>query len=160
MGLAALSQAAETIQWMGDALSETEKEYVMQFAFRTGDEELTEKLAEELAQPLTDKEAVCRRFRALEEIPPDWIQKMENLVVSLERYRMQEEKAVKEVAELLSAYGIVLSEKEIRELSTEKLHEFAEKENTMQTEEKERKEERDDYGGRDTGSSSDYPCCL
>ena len=157
MGLAALPQAAETIQRMGDSLSETEKEYVMQFAFRTGDEELTEKLAEELAQPLADKEAVCRKFQALEDIYPDWIQKMENLVVSLERYRMQEEKAVKEVAELLSAYGIVLSEKEIREFSTEKLHEFAEKENTIQTEEK---EERDDYGGRDTRSSSDYPCCL
>lgn len=169
MGLAALPQAAKRVQQLEEMLSETEKELIMQFTFRTGDMELTEKFIEELIQPFAEKEAICKKFQALEDRKPDWIQTIENLVVSLERYRIQEEKIEKEIAELLSVYGVVLSEKEIRELSLKEWQRFTEKEKKVQTEEietktekekKEKKETEDTYGRGNTRSNSDYTCRL
>lgn len=166
MGLAALPQAAERIQQLGEMLSETEKELIMQFTFRTGDMELTERFIEELIQPFAEKEAICKKFQALEDRKSDWIQTIENLVVSLERYRMQEEKVEKEIEELLSIYGVVLSEKEIRELSLKEWQEFTEKEKKVQIEEmetkieKEEKETEDTYGRGNTRSNSDCACRL
>lgn len=132
MGLVALKQTAQMVCRMGESLSGADKEYVVQFAFRTGDGELTNKLIDELIQPEADREAVYQRFYALADFQPDWIRGVENLLVSLELYRVQEEQAIKTLAEILSAYGIELSEKAIRELSPEEIRECAGREETMQ----------------------------
>lgn len=132
MGLVALKQTAQMVCRMGEALSGADKEYVVQFAFRTGDEELTNKLIDELIQPGADRESVYQRFNALADFQPDWIRGIENLLVSLELYRVQEEQAIKTLAEILSAYGIELSEKEIRELSSEEIREYAGRAEAMQ----------------------------
>lgn len=132
MGLVALKQTAQMVCRMGEALSGADKEYVVQFAFRTGDGELTNKLIDELIQPGADRESVYQRFNALADFQPDWIRGIENLLVSLELYRVQEEQAIKTLAEILSAYGIELSEKEIRELSSEEIREYAGRAEAMQ----------------------------
>ena len=132
MGLVALKQTAQMVCRMGEALSGADKEYVIQFAFRTGDGELTNKLIDELIQPEADREAVYQRFNALADFQPDWIRGIENLLVSLELYRVQEEQAIKTLAEILSAYGVELSEKEIRELSSEENREYAGRVEIMQ----------------------------
>lgn len=132
MGLIALERTAEMVSRMGDSLSGADKEYVVQFAFRTGDGELTNKLIDELIQPDADKKAVYRRFGTMVDFQPDWIQSIENLLVSLEMYRLQEEKALKALTEILSAYGLELSEKEIRELSPEKVREYVNKAENVQ----------------------------
>lgn len=129
MGLTALKRTTEIVNRMGQTLSEADKEFVVQFAFRTGDGELTNKLIDELIHPDSDRKLVYEKFEAMADFQPDWIRGIENLLVSLEMYRMQEEKAVKTLSELLSAYGISLSEKEIRELSPQKVREYAEAEN-------------------------------
>lgn len=132
MGLVALKQTAQMVCRMGETLSGADKEYVVQFAFRTGDGELTNKLIDELIQPGADRESVYQRFNALADFQPDWIRGIENLLVSLELYRVQEEQAIKTLAEILSAYGIELSEKEIRELSSEEIREYAGRAEAMQ----------------------------
>lgn len=132
MGLLALKQTAEMVCRMGEILSGADKEYVVQFAFRTGDGELTNKLIDELIKPGADKEAVYQRFNTLAGFQPDWIKSIENLLVSLELYRVQEENALRTLTEILSAYGIELSETEIRELSPEKIREYAGRTETMQ----------------------------
>ncbi len=132
MGLVALKQTAQMVCRMGESLSGADKEYVVQFAFRTGDGELTNKLIDELIQPEADREAIYQRFNALADFQPDWIRGIENLLVSLELYRVQEEQAIKTLAEILSAYGIELSEKEIRELSSEEIREYAGRVEIMQ----------------------------
>lgn len=124
MGLIALERTAEMVCRLGGSLSEADKEYVVQFAFRTNDGELTNKLIDELIQPGADKAAVYRRFGTMVDFQPDWVQSIENLLVSLELYRVQEEKALKTLSELLSVYGLELSEQEIRELSPEKVREY------------------------------------
>lgn len=132
MELVALKQTAQMVCRMGESLSGADKEYVVQFAFRTGDGELTNKLIDELIQPEADREAVYQRFNALADFQPDWIRDIENLLVSLELYRVQEEQAIKTLAEILSAYGVELSEKEIRELSSEEIREYAGRVEIMQ----------------------------
>ncbi|MCM1497903.1 MAG: hypothetical protein NC124_05500 [Clostridium sp.] len=127
MGFAALKQTAQTVCQMGEALSGADKECVAAFAFRTGDRELTNKLIDELTQPEADREAVYQRFNAMTDFQPDWIRSIENLLVSLELYRVREEKALKTLAEILSAYGIEVSEEEIREPAPERIGEYTDR---------------------------------
>lgn len=123
MEFVALTRTAEMISRMGEALSEADKEYVVQFAFRTGDGELTNKLIDELTNPDADRQAVYRRFETMVDFQPDWIRGIENLLVSLEMYRVQEERTVKALSALLSAYGINLSQEELKKLSTTQVRE-------------------------------------
>ncbi len=118
MGLVAVTQTAEMLREKNISLTERDMEFVVQFAFRTGDKELTDKLIDELSKPSADRNAVCRKYETLTGFMPDWIQRIENLLVSLEMYRVQEEKAVKILAELLSACGISMTEEEIRHTDT------------------------------------------
>ena len=110
MGLAVLTRTAEMVGQMKAALTEADKEYVVQFAFRTGDGELTNKLIDELIKPDADRQAVFRRFETMTDF-------------RLEMYRVQEERALKALSAMLSAYGINLSEDEIRKLSAEEVRE-------------------------------------
>lgn len=153
MGLNALQQAVEKISCMADMLSGADREYVVQFAFQTGDTELTEKLLDELSQPDADREAVYSRFNTMTDFRPDWIRSIENLLVSIEMYRIQEEKAVRTLAEILSAFGMGLSEQEVKTLTPEKLRDHT-------TGLKNNKEGGQYYGGRDTGSGADHTCSL
>ena len=118
MGLVAVTQTAEMLREKNISLTERDMEFVVQFAFRTGDKELTDKLIDELTEPAADRNAVCRKYETLTGFMPDWIQRIENLLVSLEMYRVQEEKAVKTLSELLSACGISMTEEEIRNTDT------------------------------------------
>ena len=118
MGLVAVTQTAEMLREKNISLTDRDMEFVVQFAFHTGDKELTDKLIDELTEPAADRNAVCRKYETLTGFMPDWIQRIENLLVSLEMYRVQEEKAVKTLSELLSACGISMTEEEIRNTDT------------------------------------------
>ena len=131
MGLAAVTETAQMFQQKNIVLTERDKEFVVQFAFRTNDRELTNKLVDELAAADADRDAVCRKYQALTGFVPDWIQKIENLLVSLEMYRVQEEQAVKTLSELLSACGISMSEDEIRRTDTAQMQERVKKEASL-----------------------------
>lgn len=123
MGLVIVAQTAELIEQNQAVISETDKEFVLQFAFATGDKELTGKLIDELTGPDADKGAVYQKYEALTGFQPDWIRKIENLLVSLEMYRIQEEKAINTLSELLVAYGTNLTVDEIKELPPDKVRE-------------------------------------
>lgn len=123
MGLSAVMETAELFRQKNVSLTERDREFAVQFAFRTNDRELTDRLIDELADPGTDRNAVCRKYQTLAGLQPDWIRKIENLLVSLEMYRVQEEQAVKTLSALLSACGISISEAEIRQTDTAKMQE-------------------------------------
>ena len=131
MGLVAVTETAQMFRQKNIVLTERDKEFVVQFAFRTNDRELTNKLIDELAETGTDRDAVCRKYKALTGFAPDWIQRIENLLVSLEMYRVQEEQAVKTLSELLSACGISMSEDEIRRTDTAQMQERVKKEASL-----------------------------
>lgn len=131
MGLAAVTETAELFRQKNVSMTERDKEFVVQFAFRTNDRELTNKLIDELADAGADRDAVCRKYQALTGFTPDWIQRIENLLISLEMYRVQEEQAIKTLSELLSACGISMSEEEIRQTDTARVQERIKKEASL-----------------------------
>ena len=122
MGLAAVTETAQMFQQKNIVLTERDKEFVVQFAFRTNDKELTNKLIDELTETGADRDTVCRKYQALTGSQPDWVQRM---------YRVQEEQAVKTLSELLSACGISMSEDEIRRTDTAKVQERVKKEASL-----------------------------
>lgn len=131
MGLKAVTETAELFRQKNISMTERDKEFVVQFAFRTNDKELTDKLIDELTDEGADRNAVCRKYQTLTGFVPDWIQRIENLLVSLEMYRVQEEQAVKTLSELLSACGISMSEDEIRHTDTAQMQERVKKEASL-----------------------------
>ena len=131
MGLAAVTETAQMFQQKNIVLTERDKEFVVQFAFRTNDRELTNKLVDELTEAGADRDAVCRKYQTLTGFAPDWILRIENLLVSLEMYRVQEEQAVKTLSGLLSACGISMSEDEIRRTDTAQMQARVKKEASL-----------------------------
>ncbi|TGY90946.1 hypothetical protein E5329_23565 [Petralouisia muris] len=131
MGLKAVTETAELFRQKNISMTERDKEFVVQFALRTNDKELTNKLIDELSDAGADRDAVCRKYQTLTGFVPDWIQRIENLLISLEMYRVQEEQAVKTLSELLSACGISMSEDEIRRTDTAKVQERVKKEASL-----------------------------
>lgn len=131
MGLVAVADTADLINEKQAALSETDKEFVVQFAFSTGDKELTNKLIDELIEDGADKGAVLQKYSTMTGFQPDWIRRIENLLVALEMYRIQEEKAIQTLSELLTAYGADLTVDEIMEMPTDKVREHFEKKDTL-----------------------------
>ena len=131
MGLVAVAETADLINKKQAVLSETDKEFVVQFAFSTGDKELVGKLIDELIEDGTDKGAVLQKYSTMTGFQPDWIRRIENLLVALEMYRIQEEKAIQTLSELLTAYGADLTVDEIMEMPTDKVREHFEKKDTL-----------------------------
>lgn len=132
MGFVSVAQTAEMMEQNQAVLSDADKEFVLQFAFAAGDKELTGKLIDELTGPDADKGAVYQKYEALTGFQPDWIRKIENLLVSLETYRIQEEKEINTLSEILTAYGADLTVDEIKELSLDKVREHLSRKEAVQ----------------------------
>lgn len=52
---------------------------------------------------------------------PVWVEQAENLLVALEMYRIEEEKAISHLSDILTAYGIDVSAEEIRSTKAEEI---------------------------------------
>lgn len=131
MGLVAVAETADLLNSRQAVLSETDKEFVVQFAFSTGDKELTNKLIDELVTESADKGAVLQKYSTMTGFQPDWIRRIENLLVALEMYRIQEEKAIQTLSEILAAYGADLTVEELKELRADKVREHLEKKEAL-----------------------------
>lgn len=103
--------------------TESQKEFVVQFAFKSGNKELTSQLMEELRQSVNETESnqMIQKYSTMIQEKPSWVAQIENLLLALEMYRIEEEKAINRLADILSAYGINVSVEEIRQTDTEKL---------------------------------------
>ncbi len=123
MGLMAVAEAVEQMDRKQAVLSETDKEFVCQFAFATGDKELTDRLIDELMAEGADKGEVLGKYSAVKGFQQDCIERIENILVALEMYRMQEEKAVQTLTELLAAYGADITVEELKEMPEEEVRE-------------------------------------
>lgn len=121
MGLAAVGETTNLIRMKQAVLSEPEKEFVLHFAFSTGDKELTNKLIDELIEEDADKKSILQKYSTMAGFQSDWIRRIENLLVALEMYRIQEEKAMKTLTELLTSYGVELTVDEMKEMSVDKV---------------------------------------
>ena len=116
----------ESFMIMGNSshsFSEKEKEFVVRFAFKTEDRELVNKLIEDLVESEDElqSEQIMQHYSAMYDVKPKWVEQVENLLVALEMYRIEEEKAMNHLADILGAYGIDVSIEEIREADAAEL---------------------------------------
>ena len=123
MGLAMIAKTVELFERKKAGLSEPEKEAVLMFAYSTEDTELTEKFIDELSGKDANKQAVLSRYEALLGQQTDWIRTVEALLIALERYRIEEEKASKKLLEMLEDYGIDLTVEEMKGFSKDMVRE-------------------------------------
>ncbi|MDD3040632.1 hypothetical protein [Bacteroides sp.] len=130
MNLEIVEEAVFIMNEVNHQFSESEKEFVVQFAFKSGNKDLTSLLIEELCQAGNDTESIqiIQKYSAMIHEKPNWVEQIENLLVALEMYRIEEEKAMNRLADILSAYGINVSIEEIRQTDTEELITMVKKE--------------------------------
>lgn len=110
MNLAVVNEAVTGMNGAEHEFTEEEKNFVVQFAFRSGSKEDTISLIEALAHS-TDKvqsEEIMVTYRSKYDIKPAWVEQVENLLVALEMYRIEEEKAISHLSDILTASGMGL----------------------------------------------------
>ena len=123
MNLEIVEETAFIMNERKHLFTESQKEFVVQFAFKSGNKDLTSQLMEELRQSVNETEStqIIQKYSAMIQDKPSWVAHIENLLVALEMYRFEEEKAINRLADILSAYGINVSVEEIRQTDTEEL---------------------------------------
>ena len=131
MSLLGITKTAILLEKRGAELTSEEKQFVYQFAFQTEDTELTEELIAELVVKEEDSQSIQMKYEAICDSKPAWMKQMEDLLVALELYRLEEEKAINRLANLLGAYGITVTEDEIRSMEVKDIEERVKKNNTI-----------------------------
>jgi len=119
MGLQVITETVEAVEKQS-LFQKEEQKFVVEFAFKTNDKELTNKLIDELTMPDRDFEAIRTKYEVLYDKKPKWVDQIENLLVALEMYRLEEEKAINRLAEILGAYGMDVTPEEIRKQRVKK----------------------------------------
>lgn len=121
MSLIMITESMKLMESKNITLGPKEKEFVLQYAFQTGSTELTEKLIEELVKEDADFEKIKAKFEQANRKVPDWVEQIENLLVALEVYRIEEEKTIKRIADFLRKNGVEIDEKMLKEADTEEV---------------------------------------
>lgn len=127
MGLAFISETVTAVKNM-PKFSKEEQQFVVEFSFKTNDKDLTNKLMDELAVPDSDFEMIKMKYQTMYDKKPKWVGQIENLLVALEMYRVEEEKAINRLSDVLKGYGIEVTPEEIRKTDTQELKERVKKE--------------------------------
>ncbi|SCP97750.1 hypothetical protein [Anaerobium acetethylicum] len=99
----------------GRQFTEKEKHFVAEYAFKTGDMELVSGLVANMSIAKEDDVEFMNRYETLLGKREVWISQIENLLVALEMYRIEEEKALNKIAATLKICGVDVSVDDIRE---------------------------------------------
>ena len=139
MGLTIINETVTSLCKTKHGFSDKEKEFVVQFAFRSGDKTLTNQLIDELAACENEQESekVMEQYMSMIDMKPVWVSQIENLLVSIEMYRIEEEKAINRLAEVLTAYGVDVTEEQVRRADAEEIKEKVNESRSRQEEEDE-----------------------
>lgn len=123
MNLGVINEAVTEMNGVEHHFTDEEKDFVVQFAFRSGNKEDTISLIEALAHSSdkSESEEIMVTYRAKHDMKPAWVEQVENLLVALEMYRIEEERAINHLSEILTAFGIDVSVDDIRSKETEEL---------------------------------------
>lgn len=123
MSLLSINDAATAMEATAHSFTAEEKEFIISFAFHTNSKDKTNKLIDEIiaAKDEDDSKNIMDRYQSEEQESPTWIQSVENLLISLEMYRIEEEKAINRLTDILKAYGIDVSYDEIKKLESDNI---------------------------------------
>ena len=152
MKLFMISETLKDIENLSHAFTDQEKVFIVQFAFKTSDKELTGKLMKELvaARDDGDRISIIDKFSTMYDVEPKWVNQIENLLVSIEMYRLEEKKAIDRLTEVLGAYSADISEedKEILEEKKKEEKQNLENQGSEKTEDVEFSEDKVVYGAK------------
>ena len=97
-------------------LTEEERNFIAYFAYQTGDMKQTKMLIDRLTglEEGSARRDVVKLFEEQLYKQPRAIRQIEELLVSIERYRIEEQKAINELSELLTSYGISIMDEELK----------------------------------------------
>ena len=114
MSLNVVNEAVVVMDEQKHLFGEEERKFILEFAFKSQDKELTKQLIMELMNSDRSSQMVMNRFTVLLDQKPAWLAQIENLLVALEMYRIEEEKAINRLTEIMRAYEIDISEDMLR----------------------------------------------
>ena len=148
MGLTIINETVTSLCKTKYSFSDGEKEFVVQFAFKSGDKSLTNQLIDELSQCEDGQESqrVMEQYAGMIDMKPVWVSQIENLLISIEMYRLEEEKAINRLAEVLTAYGVDVTEEQVRRADAEEIKEKVNESRSRQEEEDEEQDEKEKSG--------------
>ena len=121
MSLIMITEAMKLMEETDADFGMEAKVFIAQYAFRTGDTALVKKLIEELQEKDADRERVKTKYMQLADKKPEWAEQIENLLIALEMYRIEEDKAVKRITDFLTAHGIDISETAVKDSDVKEL---------------------------------------
>lgn len=116
MNISKVEDAVKLIEKSGVAFTEADKQRIAWYAFKTEDDELTQKLVEELAEADCDRGEIFRKYYAIADHEAPWIEQIERLLVSIEIIRIQEKEALKLLTIMIENYAREQAEKDKRNL--------------------------------------------
>lgn len=121
-----MSKAMKIIQEKEAELAPDVQEFIYRYAYQTGDMELTARLIDEFAADGADSRQIIRKYELTKTAVPSWVEKIENLIVALEMYRIEEEKAIARIVEFMNENGIEIEKDQVREADTQELSKMIE----------------------------------
>lgn len=121
-----MSKAMKIIQEKEAELAPDVQEFIYRYAYQTGDMELTARLIDEFAADGADSRQIIRKYELTKTAVPSWVEKIENLIVALEMYRKEEEKAIARIVEFMNENGIEIEKDQVREADTQELSKMIE----------------------------------
>lgn len=121
-----MSKAMKIIQEKEAEFAPDVQEFIYRYAYQTGDMELTARLIDEFASDGADSRQIIRKYELTKTAVPSWVEKIENLIVALEMYRTEEEKAIARIVEFMNENGIEIEKDQVREADTQELSKMIE----------------------------------
>lgn len=112
MYIGKIEEAVKLIEQTAASFTEMERQQIAWYAFKTGDDELIQKLVEELSEADCNREGIVQKYYAIADREVSWIEQIEMLLVSIEMLRLKEKQALELLSQVVKAYGKEIKEKE------------------------------------------------
>lgn len=111
MNIGKIEEAVILLKQAPVSFTEVEKKLVALYAFKTCDDELIQKLVEELSEKGADKSDIFQKYYAIADEQDRWIDQVESILVSLELLRLKEKEALDWLFQIVKAYEKEIADK-------------------------------------------------
>lgn len=117
MNIGIIKDAMTVVDKSTCVFSEEEKNFIAYYAYKMNDLTQVKFLVAELehADEAGERDFVYQRHSRLLRIQPGIEHQVETVMISIERYRIEQEKAIFQLSEILKANGVEVTQDEIRE---------------------------------------------
>lgn len=112
MYIGKIEETVKLLEQTAATFTEMERQQIAWYAFKTGDDELIQKLVEELSEADCNRESIIKKYFSIADREESWIEQVEMLLVSIEMLRLKEKQALELLSQVVKAYGKEIEEKE------------------------------------------------